>query len=466
MRYTLTFPEGEYASLVAHLFSDRSVERAAFLRCGISTSSLETRLLVRNVAPVAPADVLDASASHMRIAPHAYLRAMKDSHLDRSAFVFVHSHPARFERHSPQDDQEERKLFRTAHVRIGGATVHASLVLSDPAKPIGRVWLADGTTAPIERIRVIGNRFRFYDDAGGSRPTPEFFDRQVRAFGKEIQLLLSRLTVGVVGCGGTGSAVIEQLVRLGVGRIIVFDGEVFEKSNVNRVFGSSSDDAGVPKTDIAVRSTRHVNVGTEIVAITMPITFRSAIERLKECDVAFGCTDEEWGRSLLTKFALYYVVPVFDIAVKIDSEEGVIRSVQGRVTSLLPGAACLYCRKRIDPKRVYYETVQATSPAEAENLRREGYVPELGDPAPAVITFTSSVAAGAINELLHRVTGFMGDERRSTEVIYRFDDSALSTNARPPEIDCVCSTKKVWGRGDRSPLLDVVWRAEPDVSIR
>src|SRR3989442_2474424 len=44
-----------------------------------------------------------------------------------------------------------------------------------------------------------------------------FFERQVLAFGAESQALLQQLHVGVVGVGGTGSAVVEQLARLGVG---------------------------------------------------------------------------------------------------------------------------------------------------------------------------------------------------------------------------------------------------------
>ena len=460
MKYTMTFVADDYEKLVSSLFGDQSRECAAYLRCGVSVSAAETRLLVRTVEPVDASEVIESSAAHMRIASSSYMRALKQCDRERTAFVFVHSHPAGYERHSPQDDVEELKLFRTAHLRIERPAVHASVVLSDPARPVGRVWLADGTTRPISRIRVFGDRFRFFDEAPGQEPVPEFFDRQVRAFGADIQKLLGRITAGVIGNGGTGSAVTEQLIRLGIGRIITADGQRFEKSNVNRVYGSSARDDGTTKIEIMQRLAQHIGVGTRVVAIDKPITFRSVLEMFRECDVIFACTDEEWGRSLLTKFAIYYQIPVFDMAAKIDSDEGTIHSVQGRVTTLLPGSACLYCRGRITPRRVQLESLQVIAPEEAEQLRREGYAPELDDPAPAVIPFTTTVAAGAVNELLHRLTGYMGSDRRSTEVIYRFDSSAMSTNSRPAEPDCFCSERKWWGRGDRLPLLDVTWRPE------
>ena len=43
----------------------------------------------------------------------------------------------------------------------------------------------------------------------------DVFDRQVRAFGADIQELLATLRIGIVGNGGTGSPVAEQLIRLG-----------------------------------------------------------------------------------------------------------------------------------------------------------------------------------------------------------------------------------------------------------
>lgn len=92
---------------------------------------------------------------------------------------------------------------------------------------------------------------------------------------------------------------------------------------------------------------------------------------------------------------------------------------------------------------------------------KEGYIPRLGDRAPAVMSFTTAVAASAVTELLHRLTGFMGAERESTEVIHLIDQTRLRTNAVPPREDCFCADKSTyWGRSDVKPFLDTTWRPE------
>jgi hypothetical protein len=158
--------------------------------------------------------------------------------------------------------------------------------------------------------------------------------------------------------------------------------------------------------------------------------------------------------------AIYYYIPVFDMGVRIDSDDGAVSSAKGRVTTLFPGSACLFCRGRITPERVRAEMLAAVSPAEAEGLRKEGYVVGLDEPAPAIISFTTSVAAGAVSELLHRLTGFMGSERTSTEVIFRFDEGRIGGNSTASKPGCFCSNRENWGRGDQSLFLGTTWRDE------
>lgn len=463
-RYTLTFVQEDYEALQSHL-AWAGAERAAYLICRLSVTADETRLLVTDLLPVEETDVISSSATHMQIAGASFRRAMKQADLKKSAFVFVHSHPSGHRTHSNQDDREEKSLFRTAHIRIKAASVHASLVFADGEVSAARVWLADGSVAPIERVRVIGTRFRFiWFDEEQTEEIPDFFDRQVRAFGADIQRLLKRLTVGIVGVGGTGSAVAQQIARLGIGRLIVADGEEFERSNANRVYGSRVVDDSIKKVKIAERSIDEIGLDTEVNVIPRPISYSDSLAAFRDCDVVFGCTDDEWGRSLLTRLAVYYAIPVLDMGVKIDSDDGVIRSVQGRVTTLLPGTACLYCRGRITADRVRHEVLRATDPEEAERQVEEGYIPELGDPAPAVVAFTTAVAASAVGEFLHRLTGFMGEERESSEVLHLFDVSTTRTNRKQSLESCFCAGKghesSKWCRGDTKPLLDTIWRVE------
>jgi hypothetical protein len=124
---------------------------------------------------------------------------------------------------------------------------------------------------------------------------------------------------------------------------------------------------------------------------------------------------------------------------------------------IMPGAACLFCRGRISGDVIAAEILQETNLAEYENQRKQGYLPELATQAPAVIPYTSAVASFAINELLHRLSGYMGDDRMSTELFLLFNDSRISRNSTPASPECVCSNRKKWGRGDVDPFLGLTW---------
>jgi len=263
---------------------------------------------------------------------------------------------------------------------------------------------------------------------------------------------------GAAGNGGTGSAVAEQLIRLGVGKLSLFEGQTLDASNVTRVYGSRLTDVDVPKVQIIQRLAKDIGFGTEVIPFPEHITSLKSAAALRDCDVIFGCTDDEWGRSILSTLAIDYYIPVIDMGVKIDSNEGSIVSVQGRVTTLVPGSACLFCRGRITAEGVRVQVIESCNPSQAEELRHQRYAPELECNAPAVIAFTTAVASTAIAELLHRLTGFMGAERTSSEVIHFFDQSRMRTNHLSPNPDCSCRDRKRWGLGDQQPFLGMLWQ--------
>jgi molybdopterin/thiamine biosynthesis adenylyltransferase len=252
--------------------------------------------------------------------------------------------------------------------------------------------------------------------------------------------------------------VLTSILDHGVGRLSLFEGQTLDATNVTRVYGSRLTDVGRPKVQIIERLAKEIGFGTEATLYPKHITSLETAKTLRNCDVIFGFTDDEWGRSILSKLAIDYYIPVFDMGVKIDSDEGSIVSVQGRVTTLLPGAACLFCRGRITAEGVRAQVIESCNPEQAEELRRQQYAPELEGNAPAVIAFTSAVASTAVSELLHRLTGFMGPERVSSEVIHFFDQTRMRTNHLAPSSDCYCGDRQRWGLGDQQPLLGLVWQ--------
>src|SRR5665647_1294012 len=64
---------------------------------------------------------------------------------------------------------------------------------------------------------------------------PIRYQRNVHAISVEEQYRLFKARVAVVGCGGLGGYVIEELARIGVGSITAWDYDYFEEHNLNPV---------------------------------------------------------------------------------------------------------------------------------------------------------------------------------------------------------------------------------------
>jgi molybdopterin/thiamine biosynthesis adenylyltransferase len=88
---------------------------------------------------------------------------------------------------------------------------------------------------------------------------PARYQRNRRTISTAGQLALFRSTVAVVGCGGLGGYVVEQLARLGVGRLVAVDPDRFEEHNLNRQLLSTVADLGRPKVDAAVARVAAIN---------------------------------------------------------------------------------------------------------------------------------------------------------------------------------------------------------------
>lgn len=444
--------ETQFEDTSAHLFKRHDVETAAFLRCGVADVGDSVKLLVRQVIPVRDEHYLRRDGEGLSVDAAAYAPVLKAAALEDDAVVLVHTHPFGPLAFSTQDDLEERRFFSCVHTRIPGRP-HASLVFSTGERFAGRVWRSDGSLIPLDRIAVIGSRLRVLGTDNTGTETPAFFDRQVRAFGHDVQSLLQRLRVGVIGAGGTGSAVLEQLMRLGVGSLLVVDPDCIERSNLSRIHGSRVSDVGSPKVAVVERTANETGLPCVVEVLEGDITQERTARRLRECDVLFGCTDRHYPRAILSRLSTRYLIPLFDLGVVIDSRDGVIGAVAGRVTTVYPGTCCLLCRGRIDPGRVRAESLQ---PSDRLALAAEGYAPELRVADPAVIPFTTAVGSLAVADFLHQLTGFMGD-RASSETLILFHVPEVRSNAVPPETWCDCAQPSSWGRGDQRLFLGLTW---------
>jgi molybdopterin/thiamine biosynthesis adenylyltransferase/proteasome lid subunit RPN8/RPN11 len=427
----------------------------------VHTPMGNTRLLARSLLWVPDDAYLERTDRAMVIASEGYVPALGAAEEDRSVPIWLHTHPGsgsspRPSKHDRVVDEQLRDLFRLR----ANCDLYGAVIFSHDAGALrfdGHVDDSRGRS-DIDRLWSTGRRLTFVQGPREQTSAPSAeFDRNVRAFGGHMQRVLGELRVAVVGCGGTGSAVAEQLVRLGVRKLSLFDPDELSASNVTRVYGSFPTDVGVPKVDVVAHHLARIAPEAEVAVYRSSITTEDTARQLLDADVVFGCTDDNAGRLVLSRIASYLLTPVIDCGVLLSSDDsGRLAGIDGRVTVLVPGAACLVCRNRIDLARAAAEMMPSDR---HERLAREGYAPALPGVEPAVVAYTTIVAATAVGELLERLVHYSPDDA-PTEMLLRLHEREVSTNDQEPRERHYChpGAGKL-GRGVTEPFLEQTWAA-------
>ena len=459
MTVSLVLPEPIARQLATAVQAD--VESAGVLLARVATTPQgNMRLLAREMHWVPKRDYIVRDANSLSVTSPGYVPALAAAESDNAVPIWLHTHPGTTSTPQPSKadkivDRELTDLFRLR----SGSPFYGALVIANGSQDFsfsGHIE-NDCMRSKIDRIWTTGRRFRLEINWFHKSPLlSDRFDRNIRAFGGNIQEVLGNLVVAVVGCGGTGSAVIEQLVRLGVKNFILFDPDELTKSNLTRVYGSFPQDVGKSKVEICASHIRRINSEADVAANECKITQESAAKSLTDADVIFGCTDDNAGRLALSRFATYFMTPVIDCGVLLSSDDaGDLTGIDGRITVLAPGVACLICRGRIDLQRAAAEVL----PVDVyERLANEGYAPALPGVEPAVVAYTTQIAAAAVAELLERLVRY-GPEPVPTEVLLRMHEREVSTNDRSPRPGhyCDCHAGKL-GLGFTDPFLEQTWQ--------
>ena len=276
--YSLTMREDHETMLRAHLLRGDGTEHAAYVICNRAAirrdpwdREAHEKYLSAEVIPVPDDQVLASTPGLVTWSTASFVRALKQAAACGQIVAVVHNHPAGMTMFSVQDDANEPDLAQLAVNRNGEGAKILSLLLTADGQWAGRVWLypREGAHASLRMIRILGGRLDLHYRGRGATAGPSAFHRQALAFGHALNDDLSRLRVGVVGCGGTGSAVAMLLARLGVGQIALFDNDIVDRTNLNRLHGARQQDADImrPKVDTVAASISAMGLGVRVVPI-------------------------------------------------------------------------------------------------------------------------------------------------------------------------------------------------------
>ena len=120
---------------------------------------------------------------------------------------------------------------------------------------------------------------------------PARYQRNRQTISCQGQLALLRSTVAVVGCGGLGGYIVEELARLGVGRIIAIDPDVLEEHNLNRQILATRENLGTAKVTAAASRVKAVNPVVTLLPRQLAFCSENGRELLEGSTVVFDALD-------------------------------------------------------------------------------------------------------------------------------------------------------------------------------
>jgi molybdopterin/thiamine biosynthesis adenylyltransferase len=161
---------------------------------------------------------------------------------------------------------------------------------------------------------------------------PARYQRNQQMISTPQQLQLFRSTLAVVGCGGLGGYILEELARLGVGRIVAIDPDVFEEHNLNRQLLSTIELLGTSKADAAARRIAEINPAVRVSPITAAFDREHGADLLSGVELVLDAVD-----NIPTRFDLAEVCS----RLKIPLVHGAIAGWYGQVVSVYPGEETL-----------------------------------------------------------------------------------------------------------------------------
>ena len=304
------------------------------------------------------------------------------------------------------------RFSRTDRRELGGFVeyIHSSLPQCPYAATVwsnstvyGEYFLPDGKTGVIKSITVVGDHLQqIVSDEHDGDVIETTYDRQLPFFTSKGQQQLANMRFGIVGCGGTGSHVIQHLAYLGGQNFVLIDHDLVEQTNLNRLVTATLTDIGASKVAVGERLIRSISSDATVSPVFEQLQTTAAMDALRGVDVIFGCVDNDGARLILNDMAKAYAIPYIDVSTGIEAANGNVAIAGGRVAVILPDGPCLMCLDEIDQTEANYFL---SSVEDQQQQIDRGYIEGVNIPDPSVVSLNATIASIAINEFAVLMSG-------------------------------------------------------------
>ncbi len=331
----------------------------------------------------------------------------------------VHSHPfaqarVAFSAIDLSSFKADQEVFRKA---FGVELV--ALVFNREASAFDGLVIEPDGSHPIDQLQIMGSTFHRLRRSGAEEPALRAIPVEAQELYRRMRLIPSwdygrcaDVNITLVGLGGLGSTILQQLTLLGIGErgvTTLIDGDIIEPSNRSRIPYAVPQDDGVPKVTIGARYVETMRPGRRVRPLILSVFDEEAQSAIAESDLVIGAVDSELARLALNHLAHAFCVPYFDggagILVQAVDGEPVVHSggqVRLVVPGMTPGLCCNLGIDRAEVDRELMEQLLRQDAKERATLERSGYIRGLGPQAeqPSVAHLNFLVAGGLTTELV------------------------------------------------------------------
>lgn len=309
------------------------------------------------------------------------------------------------------DNPEIIKSF----THVNKSQVHGMLVIgNNSSNAMINVPESDFELKSVTKIIVVGYPMNFsFLKNQNFEIDGERFDRQ-SFLGENSQFLLCNVRIGIVGVGGGGSHIVQQLSHLGIQKYFIFEDDKTDKTNLNRLVGAGLNDANESKakTEIAIEMIRKLNPNANIEIFGK---WQENPEDIQKCDIVVGGVDSFICRRDLEAECRRYLIPFLDVGMDVhDDFEYEAPSMAGQIILSMPGFPCMTCLGFLNEK----------------NLEKEAAKYGKAGGKPQVVWANGILASTAIGVLVDLITGWTKQEDKLVYLAYDGNIGAVGNHIR------------------------------------
>lgn len=445
----IRFPQGLFPELRNRLLNDLSQEYFALLLGKRTTAEGCTIIKITGAHYPSQDDYISQGYANLRMKREYIYAKLVEMQLfgEADTLIDVHTHPfcSSGVSFSAVDDEDERNFHNWLNETLDGIH-YASIVLSQTDYS-ARIWefeieASEAHTAQI-RTQIVSENWQSSDFNSADSESIEsddletgFLARSVLALGLDtLRQITTDQTIGVIGVGGLGSIISENLVHSGFSTIHLIDHDHVELTNLNRIVGAYYCDAEKQrlKVDTVKEHLERINPEVDVYAHPTGIEDPALVPSLMQCDWLLVTTDSHYSRFKSQEIALQLGIPLIASGVNITVENGQITDMSGEVIIARYGdKLCLNCLGRINPTVIAAERNQGSFLG--DELIRKGYVSGLEVKDPAVKTLNAIMGAMAVDVLVNQFTlrqehvAVLVYESNGSTYIYEDSDSVENRN--------------------------------------